>query len=111
MLLVILVVNNCWNALQKRIAKVAKVGVTDTTRFVLKTQYNNDKLSIEMRLIRKYLKLVNLLKNDCNTKINEIEGKIPSITGLATTCFLNAVENKILSVSNLVKNRLLCKNN
>ena len=103
MLLVILVVNNCWHALQKRIAKVAKVGVIDTTRFVLKAQYNTDKLSIEMRLIRKYLKLVNLLKNHCNAKPTEIVGKIPIITGLATTCFLNAVEKKILNVSNLVK--------
>ena len=31
-----------------------------------------------------------------------IEGKIPSITGLATTSTLNAVENKILNVSEIV---------
>ena len=33
----------------------------------------------------------------------EIESKIPSITGLATTSALTAVENKIPNVSTLVK--------
>ena len=36
-------------------------------------------------------------------KTNEIEGKIPSITGLATNSALTAVENKITDVSSLVK--------
>ena len=39
--------------------------------------------------------LVFLLKIDYRAKINEIEGKIPSITGLATTAVLNVVENKM----------------
>ena len=47
--------------------------------------------------------LMNLLKTDYNTKITETEGKIPSITGLATATAFNAVENKISDVSNLVK--------
>ena len=38
-----------------------------------------------------------------NAKITEIEGKIPSITGLAITAVLTAVENKIPNASNLVK--------
>ena len=38
-----------------------------------------------------------------DNKINEIEGKIPSITGLATTGALNAVKNEIPNVSSLVK--------
>ena len=38
-----------------------------------------------------------------NAKITEIQGKIPSITGLATTAALTAVENKIPNASNLVK--------
>ena len=42
-------------------------------------------------------------KTDCNAKITEIEGKIPSISGLAITTALTAVENKIPDVSNLVK--------
>ena len=38
-----------------------------------------------------------------NAKINEIKGDITSITNLATTTALTAVENKIPNVSNLVK--------
>ena len=41
--------------------------------------------------------------------MTEIEGKIPSITGLAITAAGNDVENKIPDVSNLV-NILWCKN-
>ena len=44
-------------------------------------------------------------KTDFNTKDTEIEGKIPSITGLATNSELTAVENKIPDVGSLVKNR------
>ena len=40
-----------------------------------------------------------------NAKITEIQGKIPSITGLATTAALTAVENKIPNASNLVKKK------
>ena len=48
--------------------------------------------------------LVNWLKKtDFNSKINEVEGKIPSISGLATNSALTAVENKIPDVSSLVK--------
>ena len=42
-------------------------------------------------------------KTDFNVKVTEIEGKIPSISGLATNSSLTAVENKIPDVSNLVK--------
>ena len=53
-------------------------------------------------------KLVN--KTDYNTKIKDTEGKIPSITNLATTAALTAVEYKIPNVSNLVKkNQIMLK--
>ena len=42
-------------------------------------------------------------KTDVNSKISEGEGKIPSISGLATNSKLTAVENKISDVSSLVK--------
>ena len=42
-------------------------------------------------------------KTDTNTKVTEIEGKIPSITDLATNSELTAVENKMPEVSSLVK--------
>ena len=44
-----------------------------------------------------------LKKTDFNTKVTEMEGKIPSITGLATNSKLSAVENKIPDVSSLVE--------
>ena len=51
---------------------------------------------------------MDLLKKDYNAKITEIESKIPSITGLATTAALTtAVENKIPDVSNLVKKQTM----
>ena len=40
--------------------------------------------------------------NNNNAKINEVKGKIPNITNLATLSSLTSVENKIPSVSNLV---------
>ena len=43
-------------------------------------------------------------KTDFNAKVTEIEGKIPSISGLATNLALSAVKNKIPDVSSLVKN-------
>ena len=41
-------------------------------------------------------------KTDFNSKITEVEGKIPSTSGLATNSALTAVENKIPDVSSLV---------
>ena len=42
-------------------------------------------------------------KADFNTKITEIEGKIPSISGLSTNLALTAVENKVPDFSSSVK--------
>ena len=59
-----------------------------------------DKLELE----KKIPDTSNLVKkSDYNTTVSEIEGKIPSITGLATTSALTIVENKIPNISNLVK--------
>ena len=44
-----------------------------------------------------------LKKTDFNAKVTEIEGKIPSISGLATNSAVTAVSNKIPDVSSLVK--------
>ena len=46
---------------------------------------------------------------DYNAKIYEIESIIPGIAGLATTAPLNAVENNIPNVSNLVKKQVMMK--
>ena len=42
-------------------------------------------------------------KTDFNSKTSEVEGKIPSISGLATNSELAAVENKISDVNGLIK--------
>ena len=44
-----------------------------------------------------------LRKTDYNAKITEIEGKIPSISGLTTNAVLTTLENKIPNISSLVK--------
>ena len=81
---------------------VAKVNSIDTSRFVLKTRYDTDKSEIENKILDT-CRLVK--KTDSNAKITEIEGKILSISGLAGTSALTAVENKIPNVSNLVKKK------
>ena len=53
--------------------------------------------------IKKFLIADLAKRTDLNAKITEIEGEIPSITGLATNSALTAVENKIPDVSSLVK--------
>ena len=47
--------------------------------------------------------LVWLKKTDFNTKVTEVEGKILSITGLATNSESSAVEKKIPDVTSLIK--------
>ena len=47
--------------------------------------------------------MVLLKKTNYNTKITELENKIPDISNLAIKTALTAIENKIPSVSNLVK--------
>ena len=54
------------------------------------------------KIEKKIADVSNLVKKtDFNTKITEVEGKIPNITGLATSSALTAVENKIPDISGL----------
>ena len=50
-----------------------------------------------------------ILKNliDYNTKITNIEDKIPDVNDLATKTALTTVENEIPDVSNLVKKQII----
>ena len=86
---------------------VTKVDNIDTTNFVKETKYEKDGSDFENKISKidkKYLMLVVWLKKtDFNSKINEVEDKIPSITGLATNSELTTAENKIPDVSSLVK--------
>ena len=79
---------------------VAKVDNIDTGGLVKKTDYNTKITEIEDKIpdSSSFVK-----KTDYNTKISEIEGKIPSINNLATKTALTTVENKIPSISGLVK--------
>ena len=76
----------------------------------MKTKFDTDKSVLVKKVIngdKKYLILGDLLiKTDYNTKLTEIESKMPSISGLVSTFPLITVENKISDVSNLVKKQI-----
>ena len=78
---------------------VGKVNSIDTSGFVLKTM-----TQIKQEFKNKIPDTSGLAKKtNYNAKITEIEGKIPSISGLATNAVLTVVKNKIPNVSNFVK--------
>ena len=68
---------------------------------VKETEYNTKIKNIEDKIPD----ITNLAtKTTLNAKLIEVKGDIPSTTNLATTAALTAVENKIPNFSNLVKN-------
>ena len=81
---------------------VAKVDNIDTSGLIKKTDYNTKITEIEDKIpdSSSFVK-----KTDYNTKITEIEGKIPDISGLAPKAALTTVENKIPSITGLVKQK------
>ena len=90
---------------------LTKVNAIYANTFVLKTHYNTDKSGLEKKIDDASKKILDasglVIKTDYNAKITDIEGKIPSITSLATTAALNAVNDKMSNVCNLLKkNRL-----
>ena len=86
---------------------VGKINNIDTTGFVSKIKYDTDRSELENK-IPDTSGLVK--KTDYNTKITEIEGRIPNVTNLATKTALATVENKIPSVSVLLKRQIMKKN-
>ena len=62
---------------------------------MLKTKYNTDKTELENKIP----------DTDYNTKITELENQILDISNLATKTAPTTVENKIPSISNLVKKK------
>ena len=77
-----------------------KVNNIDTSRFILKTKYDVNKLELE----KKISDTSNLATK---AALTTREIKIASISNLATNTALTTVENKIPDVSNLIKkNRL-----
>ena len=82
----------------------AKVNNIDTSGFVLKTKYETDKSGLKKKTSDANIKYLTLVKKtDYNSKIREIESKIPSISGFAKNSALAGVENKILDVTSLGK--------
>ena len=85
---------------------VTKVNAINISGFVLKTQYNTDK-SVLKKINDDSKKIPDtgglVKKTDYDTKITDLDYEIPSITDLATTAALNAVDNRISDVSNLVE--------
>ena len=79
---------------------VAKVDNIDTSGLVKKTDYNTKISEIEDK-IPDTSGLVK--KTDYNTKITKLENEILDISGLATKTELTRVENKIPSITGLVK--------
>ena len=79
---------------------VARVDNIDTSGLVKKTDYNTKISEIEDKIpdSSSFVK-----KTDYNTKITEIEGTIPDISGLAIKTALTIAENKIPIISGLVK--------
>ena len=55
------------------------------------------------KLVTKVDNIDNIKKTDYNTKITEIEDKIPDTSNLATKTALTTVENKIPDINSLVK--------
>ena len=81
---------------------VAKIDNIDTSGLVKKTDYNTKITEIEDKIPDSG---IFVKKIDYNTKITEIESKIPDIGGLATKTTLTTVENKIPSISDLIKKK------
>ena len=97
-------------------ADIKNISHVDTSRFVLKTNLADlktevDKLDIdklksvpvELSKLSDVAKTDVVKKTDYNSKISEIENKIPDISNLAIKTALNTVKNKMPDTSGLVK--------
>ena len=83
---------------------VAKVNSIVTSRFVLKNKNDTDKTGLE----NKIPDTSGLVKKTAyHAKITDIDGKIPSISGLATNAALTAVECKIPNINSLLKKQIM----
>ena len=85
---------------------VSKVNSIDTSGFALKTKYDTDK-SICEKIMTQTNKCLILVHCWYNAKVTEMEGKILSISGLATSAASTVVENKIPNVSSSDKKQIM----
>ena len=81
---------------------VVKVNNIDTSRLVLKNEYDTDKTELKNKIpdTRCLVK-----KTDYNARITATEFQLPSISGLATNATLTAVEIGIPNISSLLKKK------
>ena len=90
---------------------VNKVNGIDNTNFVSRTKYEKGGSDFEDKINKIQKKIPDISdlvkKTYFNSKITEVEGKIPSTNGLATKSALTAVENKIPDVSGLATTSVL----
>ena len=99
---------------------IKKISHVDSSSFALKTNLGNLKIEVDKLDIDKlvpvpteFSKLSNVVKNDVikktdyNSRITEIENKIPDISNLATETELNTVENKIPDTNGLIKKKMI----
>ena len=83
---------------------VSKVNSIVTSRFVLKNKNETDKTGLE----NKIPDTSGLVKKTAyHAKITDIDGKIPSISGLATNAALTVVECKIPNINSLLKKQIM----
>ena len=76
-----------------------KVDSINTENYVLKTKYDNEVGNLKLKIPD----ISGLLQTSVsNSKITEVENKMPDITNLASKSALTVVENKIADVKNLV---------
>ena len=101
-------------------ADIKNISHIDTSSFALKTNLANLKTEVDKLDIDKLKplpddvsKLSNVVTNevvkktDYNTKITEIENKIPDTSNLATKAALTTVKNEIPDTSSLVKRLII----
>ena len=83
---------------------VATVNSINTSKFVLKTKYDTDKLELENKIPDNSGLFK---KTDYEAKITEIEGKIPDVTNLAIKTALITVKIKYLMLVIWLKKQIL----
>ena len=86
--------------------KVLKTKPVDTSNLVTRTKFSTDTNALDDKIDKVDKKIHDVTnfvkKTDFNSKITEVEGKIPNISGLATNSLLTAVENKIPDITSLI---------
>ena len=86
--------------------KVLKTKPVDTSNLVTRTKFSTDTNALDDKIDKVDKKIPDVTnfvkKTDFNSKITEVEGKIPNISGLATNSLLTAVENKIPDITSLI---------